>query len=66
MISPIARQLADERRAVGQSIHQLSERSGYSESFLSKVECGHRTPSVQALHAWAEALGYDVVLQRKP
>lgn len=65
MVSPIARQLADERKTVGQSLHDLSERSGYSESFLSKAECGHRNPSFTALQVWAEALGYDVVLQRK-
>lgn len=65
-IHPIAKQLAKERRAIGQSIHQLSERCGYSESFLSKVECGARHPSMAAMVTWAQSLGFDVVLQRRP
>lgn len=64
-IHPIAQQLADERKA--QEIHMsvLEDHVGYSRSLLMKLECGHRSPSFASLNAWAGALGFDVVLQRK-
>lgn len=62
---PIAQQLAQARRTSGMSVLELSDRTGYGESLLQKLECGHRTPSFSSLLAWTEALGYDLTVTRK-
>jgi transcriptional regulator with XRE-family HTH domain len=64
-IYPIVKKLADKRRVDEMSIHELSRKSGYSVDHLHKMEFGHRTPSLSALNAWAETLGYEVILKLK-
>ena len=57
--------LADERRSQGLKVADVAEKSGYSMDHLMKLECGHRTPSLSALNAWAGSLGFEVVLRKK-
>lgn len=47
------------------SVLELADRTGYSDSFIVKLECGSRNPTLSALMAWTEALGYELVVQRK-
>lgn len=52
---------------VGNRIAQvdLAEAAGYSPSTLSKLELGKRTPNIQLVCDWANALGYELVLRPK-
>lgn len=61
----IARQLASERKECGWSIDDLADKSGYSVSFLKKLECGTRNPTLETLMCWSESLGFDVVLRKR-
>ena len=64
-IHPVAKELARERRERNLSVEDVSEKSGYSTSYIRKKECGGRPPSFGAINAWAETLGFDVVLKKK-
>jgi len=58
----------DMRRLVGQNLRRIRERkgltqerfakiSGFSQQYLSRVERGHRNPTVVTVHELAVALG---------
>tara|TARA_R100001594_G_C3957788_1_gene244579 strand:+ start:574 stop:780 length:207 start_codon:yes stop_codon:yes gene_type:complete len=44
---------------------ELNSRIGYTDSLVSRWECGDRSPSAFALFAWVEALGYELTIQPK-
>jgi transcriptional regulator with XRE-family HTH domain len=62
---PLALELADKRKQAKIGLEDVAEKSGYSISYLMKLECGDRQPGFGVINAWAETLGYDVVLKRK-
>lgn len=49
-----------KRVAAGLSQVDLAERAGVSQPHISAMERGASSPSVEVLHALAEALGCDV------
>ena len=52
--------LKTRRHALGWSLHDLSKRCGIDEAFLSDWEHGIDSPRLDALEAWATALGLKV------
>jgi transcriptional regulator with XRE-family HTH domain len=64
-IQPLIRQLAQERRAAGLKLGDVADRAGYSESYFEKLEAGHRNPLLPTLNAWAEVLGWELVLKKR-
>jgi len=64
-IHPAVQQLVEGRKQQRLKLGDVAEMSGFSESMLEKSECGHRFPSFSALNAWADALGYEIVLRPK-
>ena len=42
---------------LGLTLAQVAQRAGLSETYVSNVERGHRTPTLAVLYAIAEALG---------
>jgi len=58
---PFGQWVRQSRESRGLSQGELSERTGCSTSFLSKVEGGTKTPSAESLVALAAALGQDPV-----
>lgn len=58
----IGDELKQLRRARGLTLRQVAERSGVTESILSKTENGKRDPAVSTVERVAGALGARVVL----
>jgi len=56
----ITKQLTDERKKLGLTIEDVSDKAGYAVDHFKKLECGRRNPSFGMLTAWANTLGYDV------
>lgn len=52
-------QLREIRKAQNLTMKQVSERSDISESMLSLIESGKRTPSVRSAQRLAAALGVE-------
>ena len=53
------KQLKEIRKAQNLTMKQVSERSNISESMLSLIESGKRTPSVRSAQRIAAALGVE-------
>jgi transcriptional regulator with XRE-family HTH domain len=62
LVKELTEQLVLERKGLGLSIDQLSEKSGYAVDHLKKMECGQRNPSFNSLAIWANTLGYELVV----
>ncbi len=58
--------LQDARRASGISQVQLSERCGIERHSLRNYELGEKFPNIHKLFRWAEALGYEIIIRKKP
>lgn len=58
----IAQQLLDARIERGHKQVTVAQMIGTSKDRVSAWETGGGTPNARALCAWAEGLGYDVVL----
>ena len=56
----IARQVRTQRRQLGLTVAQLSERSGISKGMLSKIENAQASPSLATLARLASAVGVPV------
>lgn len=57
----VGRNFARLRREKGLTQEDVSNRSGFSQQYLSGLEQGHRNPTVITLHELAQALGVDHV-----
>lgn len=64
-MNPLAAELRDERRARGVSQAKLASRIGVLNAQLCYWESGKRAPATHNLIAWANALGFDLVLQAR-
>lgn len=63
---PVIHQLRSERMGRGLSQREVGELIGNtSYGSIYNWECGVNSPTLQNLRIWAEALGYEVVLQRR-
>lgn len=56
----IAKRLRELRDANRLSQGDISERSGLTRSYISRVECGHTTPTIEVLERWSAALGVPI------
>ncbi len=45
------------RIAMGITQEELAERSGFSQQYISGVECGRRNPTIVTIYELAQALG---------
>ncbi len=54
----IVNRLVVQRKALGISLRQLSEATGYDFSYLSKAERGLAQPGLIPLRKWSHALGF--------
>ena len=52
----IGKRLRELREAKRLSHGDVSERSGLARSYISHVECGHGTPTIEVLERWSAAL----------
>jgi len=64
-VHPAIRELANKRRTEKMSIGEFAEKSGYSESYLSKLECGMSNPTFGSLSILADTLGFEVIVTLK-
>jgi transcriptional regulator with XRE-family HTH domain len=48
------------RKSSGLTLEELSERSGFTKGYLSKIENGRQTPPIGSLSRIAQALGTDI------
>jgi len=56
----IGNRLREVRQAKGLSQATIRERTGLTFAYISRVENGHSTPSLQAVEKWANALEVEV------
>ena len=49
------------RETAGMTQEQLSERSGFSQQYISDLERGRRNPTIVSVYELANALGVDHV-----
>jgi len=56
----IAMRLHELREAKRLSQGDISEPSGLARSYISRVECGHTTPTIKVLERWIDALGVPI------
>jgi transcriptional regulator with XRE-family HTH domain len=56
----IAKRVRELRKAKRLSQGDISERSGLTRSYISRVECGHTTPTIGVLERWSDALGVPI------
>lgn len=65
-VDPIVAQLQQIREEAGVSQTEIGRRLGMTTySNCSEYERGVMSPNLRAVRAWAEALGYDLVLRKK-
>lgn len=55
--SGLGTRIRARRTALGLTLAQVGQRAGLSETYVSNVERGQRTPTLAVLYAIAEALG---------
>jgi len=53
----VGRNVKAARLKAGLSQEQLAERSGFTQQYLSGLECGKRNPTIVSLYEIAQALG---------
>ena len=57
----IGEKISKLRKEQGVTIRELSEYTGYSVGFLSNLETGKNSPTVESLQKVAEALRTDII-----
>lgn len=61
----IRMKLSQVRKSKGLTQKQLSELTGLSTSTISNIETGENSYSTRSLIKYAEALGYEITIQKK-
>ena len=56
----IGQRLRELRESKGLSQGHIEKRTGLFRCYVSRVECGHTTPSIDTLEKWAKALDLEV------
>lgn len=62
---PIIFMLREIRKTNGVDIGDIASRMGREAETIRKYECGARAPTLKALARWADALGFELQLERK-
>jgi transcriptional regulator with XRE-family HTH domain len=57
----VGRNFARLRRAKGLTQEQVEVRSGFSQQYISKLECGERNPTIITLYEIAQAINVNCV-----
>lgn len=65
VVHPAVRELALKRRSIHLSVDDYAEKSGYSNSYISKLECGMSNPTFGSLSILADTLGFEVIVTLK-
>lgn len=58
-------ELANIRKATGMSQTELAKKVGYRQQAISRIESKNYIPTLKSITDVAEALGYELVLQKK-
>lgn len=53
----VGENVKNARIAMGITQEELAERSGFSQQYISGVECGRRNPTIVTIYELAQALG---------
>ncbi len=56
----IGQRLRELRESKGLSQGHIEKRTGLFRCYVSRVECGHTTPSIDTLEKWAKALDLEL------
>lgn len=56
----VGARLRQVRREAGLSLERLAERLGVSHTTVSRIELGRRSTTIQMVHAWYRACGYEL------
>ena len=62
----VGRNVRRARQAAGLTQEQLSERSGFTQQYLSGLERGQRNPTVVSLYELSQSLGVDHIALLAP
>ena len=62
----VGRNVRRARQAAGLTQEQLSERSGFTQQYLSGLERGQRNPTVVSVYELARALGVGLLDLLRP
>ena len=65
-VDPLVAALAVQRDRQGRSLNFMERRTGYARATLRRWEKGVSDPGITSLRDYAEALGFDIVLVRRP
>lgn len=66
-VDPLFMQLAEARKAQGRSLRDVGTATGrQTHSNIWGWESGTNAPTFANLREWASALGFDLVLERRP
>jgi transcriptional regulator with XRE-family HTH domain len=63
---PLLAELRRLRLEGGQKIGSIARRLGAGASTVNSWELGDRSPRIEAVAAYAEEIGFELVLRRKP
>lgn len=64
-MDPILRTLVKTRKDAGLRVDDLAKRGGFCRNSLYQWEAQERLPTLPNIRAWAEVLGYDLVLVKR-
>jgi transcriptional regulator with XRE-family HTH domain len=56
----IGQPLRELRESKGLSQSRIQDRTGLLRYYVSRVECGHTTPSIETVERWAKALDLEL------
>ena len=59
----LQREMVEARRRAGLSQKELARRMGTTQSVITRLECGRRSPSVKTLRRLAEVTGSRLVVR---
>lgn len=62
----VGRNVRRLREQKGLTQEQFAERSGFSQQYISGLECGRRNPTVVTVYELAQALGVGYLELMKP
>ncbi len=62
----VGRNVRAARSERGMTQEELAERSGFSQQYISDLECGRRNPTIVSLHELAQALEVTPVALLQP
>ena len=62
----VIQRLIAERKARGLSVYKIAHLAGITAANIARTEKGQTSMGLNNLERWADALGYEVALVKKP